>query len=560
MPNHMQHSPKQTSKSSSQKKQPNAPISPDPVNFNSMSAGDILQLQGTIGNTAVLQLLRDRTPDSQHQRITLPSPMLMRKIDPLPKAHVTGSVLNRTKTRAMQQKITEYNKTADTNYDKRQELLMAIQKLAQAWLATHGEDEGDESASAGLVHTKDEVAKREKQASIEHVLEQVIAESAEVAKKRAAPGEGEGAGAVHAGGGMLRDHAELEDEGGESEGPSQTGGAIGHATGAFGVADSVTSNVTGVGVIGNVKGLVSPESAKNAAAQDIVTTFKNMFDGIQNPRAEALAALRESLNTVSGKLLAVAVPGVSFGLAVSGYMDASNSKKALRGSIQSVKDELGLRTADTETLLLGGGDSESYEEGDAEVVPEEEVEMLDLSGEAESSPEEMSKRQELLDSLLYAERKVLRRYYDAIYNIIDTGIGLLTSIATLIVPVASLAKAAIDSGRAAINAIKVVIRKTKGLYKLFTGKRGKHRFETAQQIVEAAQGEDPVALKLIVALDPGGIMWKIKRAVLDTERYQAFPSWPDNPRDMLELIKLMVKYGDLKTLQQMLADKFKSVA
>ncbi|MDJ1178164.1 DUF4157 domain-containing protein [Roseofilum sp. BLCC_M91] len=107
---------------------------------------------------------------------------------------------------------------------------------------------------------------------------------------------------------------------------------------------------------------------------------------------------------------------------------------------------------------------------------------------------------ELLDVLKYGYDKNERRVWSALADVVGSAVSVLALILTATgLPIVG---GAIALGKTVLSFIGIVIRKAKGLYKWFMGTRGKHRHESARNLMLAAYAGDPEALDLMIEIKP----------------------------------------------------------
>lgn len=505
----------------------------------------ILQLQRTLGNQGVMRLLApDKTPPPpSHQ----PLPVIQRELEEIPQQYVSGGALHRTKTWKLNKAIVAYNKLPEKEYPKRQKLLTQIQTLARNWIAAHPGEQGSAfNERVSDSEPKDEIIRRIAATAFDEL--QVVA--------KASAGEAQVGSAQQA----------------------QLGDIGGGAVAAWGVSNVATSNATDTSIASHTMGselasaVMGPQEKTNIAA-GIVTSFKDFFDSMKNPDNAALAdATQFTTSSFLSHVGSIFVPGGSFGMAIVGYLDAKDTKKLLQAEVVHYARQAGMDMGYQPNSLLDPSVKASDEEPSAASLElsEEEIQAGSygqMSVEEQQSPreagpsaeEEMAGAEAMLNTMVYAETKVSRRYIDAFAKLIAEFASLAMTLGSMFVPIVGLAKAAYDSSKAAITALVTVGRKIKGFYKLVTGTRGVNRYNSAAEVVEMAKAGDEHALNLLVALDPGGLVWKLKAKVLG-ETYAGFPAWPKTTSRMKDLIAAMEKQKDLPELIQLVADKFKSVA
>jgi hypothetical protein len=107
---------------------------------------------------------------------------------------------------------------------------------------------------------------------------------------------------------------------------------------------------------------------------------------------------------------------------------------------------------------------------------------------------------ELLDLLKYGYDKNERRVWSALADVVGSAISVLALIFTATgLPIVG---GAIALGKTVLSFIGTLIRKAKGLYKWFMGTRGKHRNESARNLILAAYAGDTEALDLMIEIQP----------------------------------------------------------
>jgi Domain of unknown function (DUF4157) len=141
----------------------------------------------------------------------------------------------------------------------------------------------------------------------------------------------------------------------------------------------------------------------------------------------------------------------------------------------------------------------------------------------------------LAEAVSHGLGKVYRRVWSAGYDFVKSIIDTVMSIATLVSGgTAAPAKAIASIAGGVLDGIALVYRKVKGLWKTLTGKRGKHRQQSAERIVNSALDGDAVALQLLIDLSPIGLMERLKRFVLPWKK--SAPPKVSSPEGMRQLL------------------------
>jgi len=110
--------------------------------------------------------------------------------------------------------------------------------------------------------------------------------------------------------------------------------------------------------------------------------------------------------------------------------------------------------------------------------------------------------------------KVKRRFYKAVYLVVSSVVKVVSHLITLLSGgTAAMVSELVAIGATVLEGIKVLYEKGKGFIKWLLNKRGVHRQQSATRILESAYGRDPVALQLLIDLDPMGFIGREKRAL-----------------------------------------------
>ena len=158
-----------------------------------------------------------------------------------------------------------------------------------------------------------------------------------------------------------------------------------------------------------------------------------------------------------------------------------------------------------------------------------------LSKAAESLGNTEGSDLKLIEAVKHGVSKVFRRVWSAGYDCIRALIDTIMSLATIISGgMAAPAKAIASTAGAVLDGIALLYRKGKGIWKAITGKRGKHRQQSAETIVNTALDGDAVALQLLVDLSPIGLMERLKRFILPWKK--SAPPKVESPEAMRQLL------------------------
>ena len=229
--------------------------------------------------------------------------------------------------------------------------------------------------------------------------------------------------------------------------------------------ESMLGGKTGkIGKIGQAAGIAANVGAGAWTGKTLIEWIKSLFSTTKEATEQGkgwLSSIKDTimsfLNPIMEYLTNLAVPAVLFGM-------------ALKNIVSAYKDIEGL-SATKRALEVKAKKSEQL-------------------GEEE---------QQLLKDVQYGYNKVERRWYGALYGVMDSVLGLVSGILAVFVPLAGTTVAAlVSTGRMILNGLKTLALKTKGIWKYFKGTRGKNRRESAERTVKLAHQGNQEALQLLV--------------------------------------------------------------
>jgi hypothetical protein len=139
----------------------------------------------------------------------------------------------------------------------------------------------------------------------------------------------------------------------------------------------------------------------------------------------------------------------------------------------------------------------------------------------------------------YGYAKVRRRFWGSVYRVVSVIVRTVMHFITLLSGgTAAMVSEGIAMAQSILDGLRVLFHKAKGFVKWLLGSRGKARTLNANQIVDSAIKGDKVALKLLVDLDPIGMVGRQSRAL----KYgYGSPPQPTNVADMTALLNTFQK-------------------
>jgi hypothetical protein len=156
--------------------------------------------------------------------------------------------------------------------------------------------------------------------------------------------------------------------------------------------------------------------------------------------------------------------------------------------------------------------------------------------------------------------KVKRRFYKSVYLVVSSVIKIAAHFVTILSGgTAALASELVAAGATLLEGLQTLYEKAKGFFKWLRNKRGVHRKQSADTIINSALNKDPIALKVLVDLNAYSTIRNEKYALKHGHGGVDTPETPD------EMYKLLVtfkdeptKYGSLTEYHDDVMKKLKS--
>jgi hypothetical protein len=264
-------------------------------------------------------------------------------------------------------------------------------------------------------------------------------------------------------------HPELR----QKEGSVFTESLIGGETGNIGKIDQaagIGSNVAGsihVVAEGGSKALTGKGITDQPFVLEIIAKIKEFFGSAKESAKDvgeeaAQQAMGGSLDWIIGTLKDLGLPFLMLGLAIKNFYQAYRDKNALLDRKKSVQEKV--------------KSGKQFEEGE----------------------------EQLFKDIIYGFNKVKRRFYSAIYGVVDAGVELVSSALGFLVPgIGTAVVGAVTLGKSVLNGLKTLLVKSKGILKYLGGIRGKNRRESAERTVNLAKKGNQEALQLLVGFGFG---------------------------------------------------------
>lgn len=185
----------------------------------------------------------------------------------------------------------------------------------------------------------------------------------------------------------------------------------------------------------------------------------------------------------------------------------------------------------------------------------------DLEKKQTANPQAMSQSDSaLLEATQHGYSKVRRRFWEGIYKLISQVIKVVAHFITILSGgTAAMVSELVAFGATVLEGVVKVFHKVKGFFKWLLNKRGAHRQQSAERIVDSAVQNDKTALQLLVSLDPMGTLGREKQAL----KYgYGSPPQPQNIDEMLEFLRTLrsnpKKFGSIDEFKEFVAVKLKS--
>jgi hypothetical protein len=168
----------------------------------------------------------------------------------------------------------------------------------------------------------------------------------------------------------------------------------------------------------------------------------------------------------------------------------------------------------------------------------------------------------LLEATQHGYSKVRRRFWEGVYKLISQIIKVVAHLITVLSGgTAAMVSELVAFGATILEGVVKVVHKVKGFFKWLLNKRGAHRQQSGERIVDSALKKELTALQLLVSLDPMGMIGRQKQAL----KYgYGDPPKPANTDEMIEFLNTMRfspdKYGSIEEYKEFVAAKLKSTS